>query len=70
MADPAKKLEEEEEEQLVTDRVSEARVVLNRSVETLSRKARRLELLADPLRKECSETAELANQCEEAVGDI
>lgn len=48
----------------------EAVGTLNRSVELLRQKAARLVLLAEPLRKECSETAELAQRCEEAVQDI
>jgi hypothetical protein len=70
MADPAKKLDpgEETEDTVFVDEELRAKFV--RGVESLHSKAVSLRLLAEPLREECTETAELARKCEEAVGEI
>jgi hypothetical protein len=67
MAEPAEKLEEEQEDTMLEE---EAKAALLSKVESLRQKAQRLLLLANPLRNECTETAELARKCEEAVGEI
>ena len=65
MGDPVEKLDPIEDDEMNTDLVE-----FNENVKALYVKATRLGKLARPLRKECSETAELAGQAEEAVGDI
>lgn len=62
-----KKLEEHTEEETVSDINIDH---LRSAVCNLQDKAKRLKLLAAPLRKSCSETAELAQQCVEAAGEI